>query len=53
MEFLAVIVGGEGPDTWEEEVKIDYADNFMDAARQAQGHADEMRGFVFSLETST
>lgn len=34
MEFLAVIVGGEGPDTWEEEVKIDYANNFMDAALQ-------------------
>ena len=50
MEFLAVIVGGVGPDTWEEEVKVDCADDFMDAARQAQGHADEMCGFVFSLE---
>lgn len=53
MEFLAVIVGGEGPNTWEEEVKIEYADDFMDAAHQAQGHAEEMRGFVFSLELSS
>ena len=52
MKFLAVIVGGTGPNTWEKEVEIDYADDFMDAARQAQGHADEMRGFVFSIETS-
>lgn len=53
MEFLAIIVGGEGPNEWEEEVKIDYADDFMDAAIQAQGYAEEMQGFVYSLELST
>ncbi len=53
MEFLEIIQGGEGPDEWEEEMKIEYADDFMDAATQAQGHAEEMRGFVFSLELSS
>ena len=50
MEFLAIIQGGIGPDEWEEELKIEFADDFMDAAVQAQGYAEEMNGFVYSIE---
>jgi hypothetical protein len=52
MNFLAIIVGGEGPDTWEREREITHAVDFMDAAQQAQAQADELGGFVFSLEQS-
>lgn len=49
MKFLALIIGGLGPDVWDKEKEIDAAD-FQDAARQAQGIAEDLRGQVFSLE---
>ncbi len=52
MKYLAIIIGGTGPNTWEREHEIDHADNFMDAAQQAQNQADEMSGHVYSLEQS-
>lgn len=51
MDYLATIVGGTGPDTWEKELNI-VADDIMDAAAQACGQADEMGGYVFSLDSS-
>ena len=48
-DYLALIVGGIGPDVWDKEVNIDAAD-FMDAAEQAQAKADEWGGQVVMLE---
>lgn len=47
--YLALIVGGVGPDVWEKEENISAAD-FMDAAGQAQAKADELGGQVVMLE---
>lgn len=49
MNYIAVIHGGEGPDVWDREVEI-YGDDFVDAAKQAQGRAEDMGGWVYSLE---
>jgi len=43
--YLAFIIGGEGPDVWDREVKISAVD-FMDAATQAQGRAEELHGWL-------
>ena len=48
-DFLALIVGGIGPDVWDKEANISAAD-FMDAAGQAQAKADEWGGQVVMLE---
>ncbi len=48
-DYLALIVGGEGPDVWDKEESINAAD-FMDAAGQAQAKADEWGGQVVMLE---
>jgi hypothetical protein len=48
-DYLALIVGGIGPDVWDREVNISGAD-FMDAAGQAQAKADEWGGQVVMLE---
>lgn len=47
--YLALIVGGVGPDVWDKEEDISAAD-FMDAAGQAQAKADELGGQVVMLE---
>lgn len=51
MMFLAMIQGGLGPDVWDKEVQISAAD-FIDAANQSQGVADELHGQVVSLTQS-
>jgi hypothetical protein len=48
-DYLALIVGGNGPDVWDKEANISAAD-FMDAAGQAQAKADEWGGQVVMLE---
>jgi len=48
-DYLALIVGGIGPDVWDKEESINAAD-FMDAAGQAQAKADEWGGQVVMLE---
>ncbi len=48
-DYMALIVGGIGPDVWDKEVHISAA-NFMDAAAQAQARADERCGQVVILE---
>lgn len=49
LDYLALIVGGVGPDVWDREVGISAAD-FMDAAGQAQAQADEWGGQVVMIE---
>lgn len=49
MKFIAMIVGGVGPDVWDRDVEIDGAD-FADAANLAQGKAEEMGGRVLTME---
>lgn len=51
MKFIAIIVGGIGPDVWDRDVEIDAVD-FADAAQQAQGKAEEMGGRVLTMEES-
>ena len=45
----AIIQGGIGPDVWDREVSIDAVD-FMDAAKQAQGKAEDLGGHVVELQ---
>lgn len=49
--YLAIIQGGIGPDVWEREVGISAVD-FADASKQAIGKAEDLSGYVYSLEQS-
>lgn len=49
MKWLAILYGGEGPDVWDKEVTLN-ASEFMDAAQQAAAKADELGGYVSSIE---
>lgn len=51
MKYLVLIQGGLGPDVWDQEKDISAVD-FMDAAKQAVGFAEELHGHVVSLEQS-
>lgn len=51
LEFLALIQGGIGPDVWDREVAISAAD-FRDASNQAIAKAEDLGGYVVSLEQS-
>lgn len=46
--YLAFYIGGEGEDTWEKEAVISGVD-MLDAAKQAQGIAEEAGGWVVAL----
>lgn len=48
-DYLVRIVGGIGPDVWDNEVILIAAD-FEDAAGQAQARANELCGQVVLLE---
>lgn len=50
-KWWALIQGGIGPDVWDKEVEFSAAD-FMDAAGQANGKAEEYGGHVVWLEVS-
>ena len=47
--YLALIQGGIGPDVWDKELQISAVD-FMDAAKQAHGEAEELGGHVVSVD---
>lgn len=49
MKFIAMIVGGIGPDVWDRDLEIDGSD-FADAAQQAHEKAEEMGGRVLTME---
>ena len=48
MNYIATIVGGIGPDVWEKDIEL-FADDFLDAANQANNIANEEGGRVQSL----
>lgn len=47
--YTAVVVGGDGPGSWEKEVEVD-GDSFIEATQTALDHAADMRGSLFSIE---
>ncbi len=47
--YFAFIIGGEGPDVWEQEATIAAAD-FAEASRQALGMAERMGGTLVQVE---
>lgn len=48
-KFSATIQGGFGEDVWDREIEISAVD-FMDAAKQATGKAEELGGWVVRVE---
>lgn len=50
MNYLAFIIGGEGPDVWDKEILISATD-ISDAAKQAQAKAEELGGEVVQLSS--
>lgn len=49
--YLALIQGGLGPDVWDTDLPISAVD-FRDASNQAIAQAEELGGYVASLEQS-
>lgn len=47
-EYLAFIGGGDGQDVWDRECRIS-AEDIVDATGQAQGKAEEIGGWVYSV----
>lgn len=47
--YTALIQGGEGPDVWDKDIEISAVD-FLDAAKQAVGKAEELSGHVVMVE---
>ena len=47
--YTGVVVGGEGPGSWEQEIEVD-GDTWPLAAASGVALAEEMRGSLFSLE---
>lgn len=48
-DYTAIYIGGEGPNVWEREVKIDGAEDIVEAAQRAKGWAEEEHGLVVFL----
>lgn len=47
--YTALIQGGIGPDVWDREVQVSAVD-LLDAAKQMAGRAQEMHGWLVSVE---
>ena len=47
--YTICYVGGLGPNVWDKEISIE-AENIIDAAKVAQGIADEVGGWVVSVQ---
>ena len=48
-EYDVMIQGGVGPDVWDREIVVTEVD-IVDAAKAAKGRADDMGGYVVSLQ---
>lgn len=49
MNYLAIIQGGTGEDVWDRDIVVSAVD-FRDASNQAIAKAEQLGGWVVSLE---